>query len=269
MIDKAITGLERCIAEYPNHFMAPRARLNLSRVYTEKKEWDKAQQVLQQNLIGDFSAAAAIYRDSIYALGKLYFERGDLAGCIPYFEDALKIHPNAVQAADAYYCLARAFLRRSDDALAMLDTATLESTRRKVETDAQVDRTHALKQLLKTEEILVKRQEVVGLSEAELLMLRNTFFSIGSTQMKLKQYEQAILTYNLAATRYQDRPEALDALLQIAVAYRMLDRPQDAVPILNRAKILLDNMKKAGLVPEKNNWEELIETQRNLALFRE
>ena len=268
-LDEATTALERCIAEYPNHFMVPRARLNLSRAYVEQKEWEKAKKVLELNLIGEFSSSAAIYRDSIYALGKLYFERGDLAGCIPYFEDALKIHPNAIQSPEAHYCLALALLQRSDDALIRLDETTLESTRLKIEADAQIDRTLALERLFKTEEILVKRQEAVGLSEAELLMLRNTFFSIGSIQMKLKQYEQAILTYDLAATRYQDRPESLDALLQIAVAYRILDRPQDAVPILNRAQILLNNLKKANIVPEANNWEEQIETQRNLALFKE
>ena len=267
-LDEAITALERCLADYPNHFMVPRARLNLSRAYNEKKELDKARKLLELNLIGEYAPTAAIYRDSIYALGKLYFEHGDLAGCIPYFEDALKNHPNAVQAADAHYCLAVAFLRRSDDALAALDETALESTKRKVEADAQVDRARALERLLKTEEILVKRQDDVGLSEAELLMLRNTFFSIGSIQMKLKQYDQAILTYDLAATRYQDRPEALDALLQIAIAYRMLDRAQDAVPILNRASIMLDNLKKANIVPENNGWEEQIETQRNLAQFK-
>jgi len=267
-LDEAIKALERCVDEYPNHFMVPRARLNLSRAYNEKKEFDKARKVLEWNLIGAYAPSAGVYRDSLYALGKLYFEHGDLIGCIPYFEDALQKHPDAIQAADAHYCLAQAFLRRSDDALATLDETALEATKRKVEADVLLNRAHALERLLKTEEVLVKRQDVVGLSEAELLMLRNTLFGIGSIRMKLKQYEQAILTYDLAATRYQDRPEALEALLQIAVAYRMLDRPQDAVPILNRASILLDNLKKAKVVTENNNWEEQIETQRNLALFK-
>ena len=268
-LDEAIAALERCLAEYPNNMMAPRARLALSRAYNEKKEVEQARKLLEWNLIGEYAPTAAVYRNSIYALGKLYFEHGDLTGCIPYFEDALQIHPDAPQAADAHYCLALAFLRRCDDALATLDDTTLEATRRKIETDSQIDRVRALEHLLKTEELLVKRQDAVGLSEAELLMLRNTLFGIGSIQMKLKQYDQAILTYDLAATRYQDRPEALDALLQIAVAYRMLDRPLDAVPILNRASILLDNLKKANIVQENNNWEEQIETQRNLALFEE
>ena len=267
-LDEAIKALERCVDEYPNHFMVPRARLNLSRAYNETKEFDKARKVLELNLIGTYAPSASIYRDSLYALGKLYFEHGDLAGCIPYFEDALTNHPNAIQAADAHYCLALAFLRRSDEALATLDETTLESTKQKVEADALIHRAHALERLLKTEELLVNRQNAVGLSEPERLMQRNTLFGIASIRMKLKQYEQAILTYDLAATRYQDRPEALEALLQIAVAYRMLDRPQDAVPILNRANVLLDNLKKASVVPENNNWEEQIETQRNLALFK-
>ncbi len=267
-LDEAVAALERCLEEYPNHPMVPRARLDLSRAYSEKKEWDKARKLLELNLIGEYAPTAAVYRDSIYALGKLSFEHGDLNGSIPKFEDALKIHPKAVQAPDAHYYLALAFLRRSDDALEKIDAAPLESTKRKLEIDSQADRMQALEHLFKAEEMLVKRQDDVGLSEAELLMLRNTFFSIGAIQMKLKLYEQAILTYDLAATRYQSRPEAIDALLQIAIAYRMLGRPQDAIPILNRARILLDNFKKANLVPENNNWDEQIETQKNLAMFR-
>ncbi len=268
-LDEAIEFLNRCIHEYPNHVLTPRARLDISRAYAEKGEWDKAKKMLEQNLIDEYSPQAAIYRDSIYALGKLLYESGEPLASITYFEDAIKNHPNAVQAADAHYCLAQAFLKRSDERTKALRDVPLEATKRKIETDSLADQALALDHLLKTEEMLVKRQDDVGLSEAERLMLRNTIFCTGMIQMNLKRYEQAILTYDLAATRYMDRPESLDAMLQIAIAYRMLGRSAEAIPVLNRATTQLEMLENAGLVSEAAKWKDQIQTQKSLAVLKD
>jgi lipopolysaccharide biosynthesis regulator YciM len=56
-------------------------------------------------------------------------------------------------------------------------------------------------------------------------------------------FAAAIKAYYIAANRYQNRPEVLDAYVQISNAYRRLDKPADAHNALQQAKLLLARMK--------------------------
>ncbi len=263
-IDEATEVLEGALRDYPDHPMAPRLRFMLSRAYYEQKEWDKAGEMLQLNLIGEFAPSSSIFRDSLYALAHLQYEQGKWEDAITGFESALKLHPNAVQTADAHYCLAQSYLRRAENMVKDAAASPLEAVRRKVEADALQEQEKALAQLQKAEELLIKRQQALGLTEAEQLMLRNTLFGAGSILMRLKMYEQAIATLNLAATRYQDRPESMDALLNLAVAFRHLNNRAETLATLNRAEVVLRQLVKNGTIPAENRWAALIDVQKNL-----
>lgn len=268
-LDESVQTLEQAIRDYPNHTLVPRMRLVLSRAYYEKKDWSKAAQLLQANLLGEFAPSASIYRDSMYALGKLHYERGDLVDAIPYLEDAVLIHPNAIQAADGHYYLSQAYLNRADERLNMLEAAPLESVKEAIREEVRADRQRALAHFEKTEELLVKRQNAIGLSKAEQLMLRNAVFGSGAVLMQLERFPEAIPVFDLAATRYQDAPEGLDALMQIAVAYRRLGRPEEALPVLNRAEVVLNRLEKTGMIPPENDWASRIQVQKNLVNLNE
>lgn len=268
-LDEAIEYLERALNDYPAHALVPRIRIALSKAYIEKKQWDQARNVLQANLIGPYTPSSAIYRDSMYALGRLSYDRGHPLEAIPFLEDAIKIHPNAIQAVDAHYCLAQAYLARSGESLKSIQETHLENVRRELSNEAIGDREKALRHIWKTEELLVQRQNAIGLTESERLMLRNTLFGAGYILMQLHRYEKAISTFDIAASRYQDRPEAIDALMQIVVAYRRLNRSEDAIPILNRAEVLLNQLVKLGTIPSDNRWEGIIRLQKDILRMKE
>lgn len=268
-LDQAVEYLERILQEFPNHQLTPRTRLALSRAYYEQKEWDKAKQLLQRNLVDQYAPSSTIYRDSIYALARLSFERGELSEAIPLLEDAIKIHPDAIQAADAHYNLSRAFLKQADNALAEQNDSMLEDARRQIQAEIRSARQKALYHMQKAEEALVKRQNAVGLTESEQLMLRNCLFGAGNIMLQLGRYSEAIPVFNIAATRYLDRPESLDALLQLALAYRGLGRDRESLPILNRAEVVLNHFEENGTIPKDNRWGRQIRVQKNLLLSRE
>ncbi|MDR1963619.1 MAG: tetratricopeptide repeat protein [Planctomycetaceae bacterium] len=263
-LDNAVDIMEEAIQYYPNHALVPRLRMGLSRAYVEKKEWDKAKEILQLNLIDEYAPSSAIYRDSMFALGKLFFERGRFAEAIPYLEDAVKNYPNAIQTADSHYYLSQAYLQQAAELSQSAEESVLEAVRQQLLADADAERQKALIHIQKTEELLVKRQEVMDLTESEQLMLRNALFGSGSVLLELKRYEQAISTLSIVATRYQDRPESLDALIRMATAFRQTGKFEEAATTLNQAEFVLNRLEKNGTIPLENNWKNLIQAEKSL-----
>ena len=259
ILDEATYVLEEALRNFPAHHLVPQIRLVLSHVYSERQEWDQAKALLQLNLIGDAAPISAIYRDSMYALGKLSYLRGDLDSAIHYLEDSIKVHPHAVQAAEANYTLARAYLFQADQQLGELAENPPEAVRRSLESIVQMNRHRALTHLEQTEITLTDRQRGMGLTESERLMLRNVQFTICSVLIDLEQYEQAISRLNAAATMYQDRPEALDALVKLAFCLRVVGRETESQMTLRRAEVILNQLERIGTIPDGTNWRNVIQ----------
>lgn len=264
LLDDAEKYYMECLTEYPNHKEIPRVRLGISQVYFEKGQPEKAEEVLRQNLIGAYPPESVFYRDSIYALGKLLYETGKLVDAIPPFEEALQLHPDAIQAPESHYMLAQAYTQRSKQTLEQLNEVELDDAIKAMETKALLDSNSVLEHLQRSEEMLVKRENAVGLTEAERLMLYNARFAIGKTLMNLKRYRQAISMFDVIVTRYQDEPKSIDGLIQIASAYRILNQSNDAIAVLNRADVQLQTMVRRGIIPAENSYANQIAGFRKL-----
>ena len=260
-LDEAAYLLAQGLNDYPAHNLVPLIRLLLSHVYYEQKKWDEAKTLLRQNLVGEESPESATYRDAMYALGNVSFIQGDLDAAIPYLEDALKIHPNAAQAAEAHYSLAQAYLKKAEDQFSELTDNTPAAAQRTIESLVAGHRQQALFHLAKTEEILTDRQRVMGLTESEKLMLRNAQFSNCTVLMTMEQYEQVIPRLNALATMYQDRAETLDALVKMAFSLRMVGRDTESQTTLRQAEVILSQLEKAGAITDGTNWRNVIQGQ--------
>jgi len=257
-LDEAAYVLEEALQDFPRHFLVPQIRLVLSHVYQEQQDWDRARALLKLNLIGDATPASGPYRDSMYALGMLSYAQGDLDAAISFLEDAIRIHPNAIQAADANYKLARAYLGQAEEHLRDLAENPPEAVRRSIESVVRTNRHRALAYLEQTEAILSVRQQAIGLTAAERLMKRNAQFMICSVLLDMGLYEQVIPRLNAAAMLYQDRPEALDALVKLAFSQRMLGREAEAQTTLRRAEVILHQLEQVGTIPDGTNWRNVI-----------
>jgi tetratricopeptide (TPR) repeat protein len=258
---EAADTLEEALKDFPTHHLVPQMRLLLSHVYHEQKEWDKAIALLQLNLVGESTPTSGIYRDSMYELGRISFARRDWDAAMSYLEDTLKVHPDAIQAADASYLLAQTYFIQADNELDELANNPTEEFRQWIESNVQTRRLLGLSLLDKTEQILADRQKAMGLTEAEQLMRRNVLFITCSVMLKMKQYEQVIPKLNAAATIYQDREESLDALVKMAFAMRMIGRDTEAQTTLRRAEVILNQLEKNGTIPDGTNWRNILQGQ--------
>ena len=263
LLDESISVYEEYLKQYPDHPMLYQVRLIKSYAHKEKNELEQAQTLLLENLSGVLAPKAPEYRESIYALGMMYFDAGDREKAISTLEDAVLLHPDAPQAASAYYRIAQAFLKRIDDEQVLMQKSNLTTDREKATLEMQKARQAAHRNFQETRQLLDERELVIPLRPSEQTMQMVCYFEIAKLELLLGRLEDSLDSFNLAQNRFQDRPETLDALIQAAMIYRQLGRNEEARETVQKGKILLQKLTDNKAFPpgyrfNDAEWNELL-----------
>ena len=263
MLDDAITIYDEYLELYPDHPMLYQVRLIKSYAHAEKKEWDQAKTMLLENLSGILGPESPEYRDSIFALGKTYYTDGEREKAIATLEDAVYLHPEASQAAHAYYMIAQSYMNRVGEEQKRIQTSNLTTARERASVEMQKARQLAHDNFQKTRTLLGNREMVIPLTPAEEKMQMICYFEIAKLELSLGQLDAAIDSFNLAQNRFQERPETLDALIQVAMIYRRLGRDTQAKETVQKGKVLLQKLTASKAFPtgyrfNETEWNELL-----------
>ncbi len=249
-IDDAIAAWEECIEFHSRDAASFRARLAASRAYHEKGDLDKALALLEENLSGEMlnpdvflTPDSPEWRDSLFALGHMLQVAGRCEEAIPRLEEAVARYPDAPRTIEARYGIAEAYRRRARQAEAKLEEDLIQSTRLALARQVTQFLQAALNQYQQARDALIGRERTTELTRTEQSLLRNCYFSVGSVLFDLGRYDEAISACLLATKRYQSAPEVLEAYVQIARAFRRLDKPEEANKTIEQAKAALDRMK--------------------------
>jgi TolA-binding protein len=94
--------------------------------------------------------------------------------------------------------------------------------------------------------------------------MRSTLMAIGDCLYKAGRYSDAVGTYTMVAERYSDRPEALDAYVQIANCYRATGRTTDARSVLRQARSHVNKIPDKSFQQQatnltKSQWDEWLQ----------
>jgi TolA-binding protein len=242
--DAALTSLKECIEQFPRDAAACHARLLAAQAAREKGDIAQAEKMLLANLNGDYlTPASKEWRDSLFLLGDILHGAGRYEEAARRLEEAVKRYPDLPETISARYLLADSCSRL---AYAMQDELKkdLAGSSRPMQTKRiQEDFDKALEQYRFIQDKLGSARDLAELSALDKTMLRNSIFAIGDVLFAEGDFAAAIKAYYIAANRYQNRPEVLDAYVQISNAYRRLDKPADAHNALQQAKLLLARMK--------------------------
>jgi tetratricopeptide (TPR) repeat protein len=231
----------------------------------EKNQPEQAELLLQDNISGDFlTPASKEWRESLFALGQLLHTIGDYSRAIERLEEAVARYPDNPQALKARYLAAdsyRQFARSSREQLQQNVVETARATHGKQIRKAYLA---ALELCEEIQEQLSQRQETRELTAEQKLMLRNSYFFAGSTLFELGRYEEAVKMYSTATNRYQSSPAVLDAYLQIANAYRRMNKPVEARGTIEQAKAVLARIDpdadfKKSTVRTRKQWKEYLD----------
>ncbi|MBL8889770.1 MAG: tetratricopeptide repeat protein [Planctomycetaceae bacterium] len=267
----AAETLENCWTLFPNDPIIYQARLQAADCYLELGKPELAEEILRGNLDNDkLTPSSQEWIDSLYALGTLYFGQGKLlesrsnlaasetnanasedpvalmeqAGvnysqAINRLSEAFQRAPDSRLALEGLYCLAESYRRRNRWHEMQSQLTTISSQRVKIGETVRRDDERAIELLGQLEEKLQEVREQQPLDSIQERLLRNSYFVRGQLYYRLGQFENSIQMYRTVSNMVIHEPEVLEAYVQIASCYRRLNQNEDAVRVVNQAKILL------------------------------
>lgn len=271
---RAIEALVTCIDEYPRDPLRYRARLLAALAHAENGELDKARALLTDNLQdGELTPQSAPWRDSLFALGELLYERGYhnylaaeqetgpqkmvmLRNNQSILEDAVRSLDEAVErywpnprAESAAYLSARARVLSSRwPRIESMSPEILDAARRSLRAQADQELQTALRGFTDLRKHLSSREEESRLAENEQKMHRNCFMAEADVLREMEQWEDAAAAYRAVELRYMNEPPALEAILGRASCLKDLGRPQEADLLIRQAGVVLQRI--------PNEWDD-------------
>lgn len=263
--EEALAAFEECLTLYGRDAASFRARLLGSRAHLERGEIELAEKLLVDNLQSDLlTPQSKEWRESLFARGRLLHLDGRYTDALMHLEEAVKRYPDDPDALEASYLIADVNHQLANQLQSELEAETVERARRDKNIQSKKHREQALAQFTEVQETISRNQARRELSSLERNILRNCFFARGAVLIGLGRYSEAIEVYSTATNRYQRAPEGLQAYMQIAYCYRLLNRPADARGTVQQAKVVLKRMEDDGSFVESTNfdrrqWEQLLE----------
>ncbi|MEM9658907.1 MAG: tetratricopeptide repeat protein, partial [Planctomycetota bacterium] len=240
--EKAIHALAECAEMHPRDAAVYQARLEQARAHRQLGEFEKAEQQLLKNLVGDTLTPDSMeWRDSLFALGRLMFDAGRYDAAISRLEEAVARYPDADEFLLAKYTIARSHHNASAEPARRLREAKTENERQKNRSQLE----HYLTRAHDTYVDVQRRLALNGLSEGNTLhhtLLRNCYMMQGSVLFELRQFEKARQAFANVVTYYQHEPFVLEAFVQIANCSRRLDDPVKAKANIAQAMLKLKEL---------------------------
>lgn len=256
--EQAIATLDQCLAIYPKHPYAYRARLSNARAFSEMEDFEKARELLEQNLYdGQLSPESELWRESLLYLGETIFRQGtteyyratmspenDLASdqlleryqtshealvnCAEVLEEAVQRFGSAGVPIEDQYRLAICNRLAAKWPELQIDQGLVrvEEKLRALQNQARKHKTDAVESF---DRIIQTFQSFANKSSERKThgdLFRNSLFGKADLLFELGQYKEAVGSYRVISNRFMNEPESLEALVQMAKCY---DRLGDAL----------------------------------------
>lgn len=274
-LDKAIYPVEALLRDYPEHPLSYPGRLLAARIYGERDQLDKSSELLIQNLYdGDLSPESDVWRESLLELGKLLYREADIThlkatsqgsdwtdqndprvkilkesfermmDSADRLRESVRRYRDDTRSLQSQYLAGRALMQAAKWPETMVNSGlvTLESQRRQLSQQGRDLLQSALDEFQDLRFRLNEMQERESLSVLHMGLLRSAFFGEADCLFMLERFDEALTAYRSAASRFLNRPEALEALTQVARCQYKLNRPDEAKRTLAQAEQVLQRI---------------------------
>ncbi|HLJ12319.1 MAG TPA: tetratricopeptide repeat protein, partial [Planctomycetaceae bacterium] len=268
--DDAMRDFQEAITGNPTDPVAFQARYLIGQCHLERDEIEQAERAWRKILESpDLTPTAVEWRTALYSLGRLLYDMAELsrrtagqavltgqetnteqqAAAMGRFDDAIlrleefrDRYPQAAEAAEVRFLLARALQKSAELPEARWKTAETDNARNEFKRQMQERLDRAIRELQALQTLLLNRQSAGQLDQPGQVMLRNCFFEIANCHFLLGRYEAAIAAYSTSAGRYQQEADSLTAYVQIANCYDRMQKPAEALSTLAQAQLILKQL---------------------------
>jgi tetratricopeptide (TPR) repeat protein len=281
MPDKALTYFERNLKENPRTPAAYTSVVGKARCYAalaaraakpeDKQSFlDKSEAALlalvQDNT--DLQPTAREFRESLLALGDLYYDDGRWADAVLRFDEVLARYPNDPAVPRVTFLLAQSYRKSAADITKALQDPAIERR-------ADLERARAERLLsaagyfARVISLLdVESMGIAGstgqrrpLTPLEEQYLRSSYLDRAECLFRRGDYEQAIKLYDETAARFSEEIVAVEAYVQIVNAYLALKQPALAEAAGQRGQRVLQRVPDAaftGAGPRREYFQRLL-----------
>ncbi len=240
---EAEKAYKQCL-EYQTPF-AYRARYQLGVMALDSGRLDDAAYLLSENLAlfrQDAKADAEAREKTLFALGRLHFERKKYLDVVIALEAALGLFPDSAEAPRAHFQLAQAYRQRAIEmnsgylASKSKDTKTREHFSKEYRNylEKAASEFYELAQLL--DDNPEKRN---GLTGEECI---DVPFQAAECRFYMGKYDEALKWYEALAQRHKGNPEELKALAGSVRCLAALKKPEEAKKHLEKIRKALDRL---------------------------
>ncbi len=261
----------RVIDEYPLLGEAARARVNSARVLASfgPQYYAQTRQVLVDLLAdGQITPEARAYREALRALSELLCEEGRYGEAIARLEDYVTLYPTGPDHAWGLFLLANANRRSSyalrDHAPENASPAVLAESRARFQRAAELFGA-LLRELPDADD---PDDDAGFVAQLALLYRADCLFELNEPDT----LQAALTAYRSVAARYERRPAALTAYVQIANIHLRLGNVAQAGCELERAGLLLRRIPEEAFAQSHSgnraDWERFLAAALSSELFR-
>ncbi len=295
---EALEQFDKVAEEYPRELAAFEARYLRSVAYLELDRLDEAAAGWREILTsGELTPAAQEWQKSLLSLGRLLYHRATIFkarldnrpdaetdpalaeslerlfamwdAAVRRLEEFLKRYPDAHDAREARYLLAKSLQYSADVPRQKLEAAETENARQELTRTMDALLEQAKHEFLTLQEQLVELEQVDMLDRLGQRMLRECSFEIAHTYFALDMFDQAIVRYGGAANRFPDGAQVLLAYMQMSNCNDRLGKPDEARSMLEQARIIHKGMADDAFEAHmtgmnKQEWGGWIEWARRL-----
>jgi hypothetical protein len=289
--EEAIDALTTCIAEFHRDPLRYDARLLAALAYSEIGDLDTARQLLTENLQdGDLAPQSPAYRDSLFTLAELLYQRGyrtyleaersdppqriellrgnqtTLEEAVLYLDKAVERYRWNPRAESAAYMSARTHILASRwPRIESESPEILDAARRALRTRADAQLQVALDGFNQLRQHLLSREDERGLPRREQQLLRNCYVAEADVLREMGRLDAAAIAYQAIEVRYMNEPTSLEAIIGRASCMRELGRTEDANSLIQLANVVLgripqewDGKFEQTTRYDRSGWEELL-----------
>ncbi len=272
-LHKAIEYYRLLIETYPRLEEASRARLLTANCLVALGEARYAEaRGIFQDLLEDEGVAprARVFRGALFELCDLLYQQQEYADAVSHMEDFLVFYPRDPECYRIRFMLADAY-RGSAYALLANETSGSEAARRRVSRERFQRAAKLFEDFTNEIDSIPSRDPARGVYERLALFYRgDCLFELNEP----KTLAEALAIYRQAAARYQGKPAALTAQVQIANIYLRKGKVIEAARAIERAHWLLGNIPDGAFAEYEDNmdrvtWDRYLSAVRSSNLFQD
>lgn len=266
----AIEAFEECIESHPDDAAVFGARLSAARAYRDRGSYQRAEQLLRDNLLGGtLTPRSPEWRDSKFELGSLLHDMGRHVEAIDELEEAILRYGDlpgvAGKIREARYLAAESYRSAAQEPIRIAEEAKSVSEREKNE---QLYRALLTKAAKHYDDV---QREISGkrvMTSTDRKMLRNCYMLKGSVYFDLQRFREAADEYSNVSALYQNEPFVLETLLQISYCWRQMGDPEKARGNVDQALLALRRLPEdvdltVTTTRSRAEWKALLTELRN------